>query len=163
MAEELSHIYYRLALSEAERGNLSAAVRLASCALSLEGVRDKARRLLGICLYELGETGLAAGLLAECPNLAEEARTAHNRTKAELDTVKELVRRGKLRAALRAAGNIPHQSVRVLNIRGCILAGAGRYVGAGRLFALAAEKDRGGQATAAYLGETARRAKSIWR
>lgn len=162
MAYELGHDYYRLALSAAERGDLSAAARLASCALSLEGARDKARRLLGLCLYELGDTETAANLLAECPGLAEEAQAAHGRTKSGLEAVKALVRQGKWRAALKAAESIPHQSVRMLNIRGCILAGAGRYVGAGRLFALAAEKDRGGRAASAYLGETARRVKSFW-
>jgi thioredoxin-like negative regulator of GroEL len=154
---------YLLALSAAERGDLSAAARLARLALALDGEQqDKARRLLGICLYELGDTANAADLLAEIPDLADAARETHALTKAGLDAVEQLVRRGKWRAALKAAENIPHQSVRLLNIRGCILAGAKRYARAGRLFASAGEKDRGGRAAPEYLRETAKRAKSFW-
>lgn len=159
----LGHRYYRLALSAAKCGDLSGAARLAHCAVSLDGEQDKARRLLGICLLELGDTANAASILAECPELADKARETHERTKAGLGEVEQLVRRGKWRAALKAAGKIPHQSVRLLNIRGCILAGAKRYARAGRLFALAEEKDRGGCDAQVYLRATAIRIKFFGR
>jgi tetratricopeptide (TPR) repeat protein len=158
------HRCYLLALSAAERGDLSAAARLAACALSLDEdeTRDNARRLLGLCLYELGDLETAASLLAACPDLADAAREACALTRAGLDEAERFTRRGKWRAALKAADRIPHQSARLLNIRGCILAGAGRYARAGRLFAEAMEKDAGSRFAPACLMETARRAKSFW-
>lgn len=160
--EELGHRFYLLALSSAKRGDLSDAARLAYCALSLDSKQDKARRLLGICLYEFGDTQNAASILAQIPELSDAAREAHERTVDGLSTVAQLIRRGKWRQALKAAENIPHQSVRLLNIRGCILAGEKRYVKAGRLFALAEEKDRGGHNAPGYLRETAKRVKFFW-
>jgi tetratricopeptide (TPR) repeat protein len=160
--EELGRKYYLLALSAAERGDLSGAARLSFCAFSLDEGQAKARRLLGLCLLELGNTEDAAKILAEFPDLAGGASEARALTKAGLETVERLIRRGKWRAALKAAEKIPHQSVRLLNIRGCILAGAKRYAEAGRLFALAEEKDRGGVEASEYLRETAKRAKSLW-
>jgi thioredoxin-like negative regulator of GroEL len=159
--EELGRRYYLLALSAAARGDLSDAARLAFCAFSLDAEQTNARRLLGICLLELGHTDDAANMLAEFPDLADGAREARALTKAGLEAVERLIRRGRWRAALKAAEQIPHQSVRLLNIRGCILAGAKRYAGAGRLFALAEEKDRGAAEAPAYLREAAKRAKSL--
>lgn len=160
--EELGHQYYLLALSAAEQGDLSGAARLAARALSLGGEAEKARRLLGICLFELGETESGATILADVPDLADAARETHVRFKAGLATVEELVRRGKWRAALNAAERLPNQNVRLLNIQGCILAGAKRYAAAGKRFALAAEKDKGGRAAPAYLQDAARRTKPFW-
>jgi hypothetical protein len=122
-----------------------------------------ARRLLGLCLYELGDTENAAGILAAFPDLAREAREACERERDGLAETGRLARLGKWRAALRTAEKIPHQSARLLNIRGCILAGAGRYAMAGRLFAMAAEKDAGGRAAREYLAEAARQKQSLWR
>ncbi|MDR1204860.1 MAG: hypothetical protein LBL26_05180 [Peptococcaceae bacterium] len=158
----IGHRCYLLALSAAKRGDLSAAARLAACALSLDETQDNARRLLGLCLYELGDLETAAGVLAACPDLADAAREACALTRAGLDEAERLARRGKWRAALSAADKIPHQSARLLNIRGCILAGAKRYVKAGRLFAEAMEKDTGSRFAPACLMETAKRAKSFW-
>jgi len=159
---DLGYRYYLLALSAAERGNLSEAARLAGRALSLDSGLYNARRLLGLCLYEMGDLENAARLLADFPELADGLREVRGETQAGLDEAERLLGRGKWRAALRAAQSIPHQSVRLLNIRGCILAGAKRYAEAGRLFALAAEKDRGGRAAPEYLKETAKRRKSFW-
>jgi tetratricopeptide (TPR) repeat protein len=162
LSEELGRGYYLLALSAAERSDLSAAVRFAARAVSLGNARDNVRRLMGLCLYELGEMEKAADLLAAFPDLADSARKVCASTRAGLGEVERFARRGRWRAALRAAENIPHQSVRVLKIRGCILAGAGRYAGASRLFASAWEKDGGDHAAAEYLRETARHATSFW-
>jgi tetratricopeptide (TPR) repeat protein len=155
----LGRVYYLLALSAAERGDLSACARLASLSVALGYARDGAvRRLLGLCLYELGELERAADALADCPELADEVRVSQALTKAGLADAEAFLRRGSWRAALRAVSAIPHQSVRLLNIRGCILAGSKRYARAGRLFAQALRKDAGGRAAPEYLREAAGRA-----
>jgi thioredoxin-like negative regulator of GroEL len=153
---------YLLALSAAQRGELSVAARLAACALSLEETQDNARRLLGLCLYELGNLEAAADILAVFPDLADAVREACALTQTGLEETEQFARRGKWRAALKTADRIPHQSVRLLNIRGCILAEAGHYARAGRLFAEAMEKDTGNRFTSACLMETARRTKFFW-
>ncbi|MDR1573889.1 MAG: hypothetical protein LBS24_06225 [Clostridiales Family XIII bacterium] len=163
MSEELGRRYYLLALSAAERSELSDAARLATRAVLLGNSRDDVLRLLGLCLYELGETESAADILAAFPDLADGARETCASVRAGLDETRRLARFGKWRAALKAAENIPHQSVRLLNIRGCILAGAKRYAGAGKLFALAAEKDPSGRAAPEYLRETAKYTRLCWR
>jgi tetratricopeptide (TPR) repeat protein len=124
---------------------------------------DSASRLLGLCLYELGDMENAAAILAAVPDLADGAREACERERAGLSEAGRLARLGKWRAALAVAEKIPHQSARLLNIRGCILAGAGRYAMALRLFAMAAEKDAGGSAAPKYIAEAAKRKQSIWR
>jgi hypothetical protein len=105
---------------------------------------------------------MAADTLASFPDLANAARETWERTQAGLDEAEQFARRGKWRTALKTVEKIPHQSVRLLNIRGCILAGAKRYARAGKLFAAAMEKDAGSRAASTYLRETAKREMSFW-
>ena len=53
--------------------------------------------------------------------------------------------------AMSSLKTLPHQSVRVLNIQGCLCAIAGKYAKAARFFALALEKDTGNKLAAAGL------------
>jgi tetratricopeptide (TPR) repeat protein len=123
--------YYRLALFHAAQHNLSEAIRCARLALGYNAQHGNARRLLELCLYERGE-------------YAESA-------------VQSLVERGKWRAAEKASARLPHQSVRVLLIRGCLWAVGKRYAEAARLFAEAAEADTGDRRAVLYLQEAVRK------
>jgi tetratricopeptide (TPR) repeat protein len=133
--------YYRLALFRAVQRDLSGAVVYARYACLLDPSRGDAARLLELCLYELGE---------QFP--AEEG----------LERVRVLAEQKKWLAAAKAAGAIPHQSAAVLNIRGCLLAAAGRYNKAADCFARALLKDRGSRLAAAGFAETAPRRKRFW-
>jgi tetratricopeptide (TPR) repeat protein len=154
--------YYRLALSAATRRDLSRAALYARYACLLDEGHGNAARLLGLCLYELGALNPAADVLSADPALASAAREAHRRTQADVEGIQPLIRRHKWRQAALAAGAIPHQSARVLNIQACLFAAAKRYKTAARFFAKALEKDRGSRFALAGLTETASCRKWFW-
>jgi tetratricopeptide (TPR) repeat protein len=156
MNEELGLRYYRLALSAAGRRDLTNAVVYARYACLLDPQHSDAAALLGLCLYELGES--EAPRSADAPVIGE----AQDITADALERVRSLMEQKKWRAAARAARAIPHQSVRILNIQGCIFAGAKRYALASDCFAKALAKDRGNRLAAEALAELAPRRKRFW-
>jgi tetratricopeptide (TPR) repeat protein len=136
--------YYRLALSAAVRRDLSGAAIYARYACLLDPENEDAAKLLELCLYELGE-------------VADDG----------FDQVRALASQKKWRKAEQAARAIPRQSVRVLNIRGCLLAAAKRYAQAADCFAAVLNKDRFNRLAAdgfvtANFAQTAARRKWFW-
>lgn len=148
--------YYKLALSAAAEGNLSRAVAYARYALLFDGSEENAARLLCLCLYETGETEQAAGLLPLFPDLESEVNLERAENAETYKKIRRLAKRGKWRRAYKIARTLGRRSVRVLMIRGCILAASKRYGKAARVFAKALKKDKGSIAAAAYLSEAAR-------
>lgn len=144
MNGELAARYYRLALSAAARRDLSSAVAYARYTCLLNTGHENAAKLLGLCLHEMGE-----------PN--EEYDAAAD----EFEQIRPLIQRKKWRAARRLARSIPHQSVRVLNIQGCLCACSKRYGTAARFFAKALEKDSGNRLALSALTEVTTRRKQL--
>jgi hypothetical protein len=140
---EMGGRYYRLGLGAAKRRDLSAALRYASFALTLDPEHGGAARLAEICRSELGEG------------------PAENRAPG-LEGLALLVGQKKWKAAARALRGVPGQSVRLLNIQGCLWALAKRYALAEYCFAGALEKDRGNRLAAEALAELGRRPR-FWR
>lgn len=163
MTGALGERYYRLALSAAAQRDLSGAAEYARHAMRLGAENPNAPKLLGLCLYELGELGAAHALLAGSPALAQAAGEERARAESGLEQVQALVRQKKIRRAVRAARAIPHQSVRVLNIRGCLYGGMGRYGAAVDCFSKALEKDRGNRLASAGLTDALRQRTCFWR
>jgi tetratricopeptide (TPR) repeat protein len=130
---DLEKRYYRLALSAAVRRDLSGAAIYARYVCLVDPENGDAAKLLELCLYELGVGGADDGF----------------------DQVRAVVAQKKWRKAEQAAQAISHQSVRVLNIRGCLLASAQRYAQAADCFATALSKDRFNRLAAAGFTETA--------
>jgi hypothetical protein len=146
---------YRLGLEAAKRQDLSAALRYGSFAAILEAEgnlrafrpaeepeQGGAARLVEICRYELG------GDFGEG---------------RELERIALLAGQKKWKAAARAARNLPRQTVRLLNIQGCLWALAKRYAPAADCFAGALAKDRGNKLAAEALAELGRRRIYFWR
>jgi tetratricopeptide (TPR) repeat protein len=127
--------YYRLALAAAQRRDLSGASLYARYALALNPEHEGAAILLSLCLDELGEA------VCDTPDALEKVRV--------------LAGQKKWREAEKAAKSIPRQSVRILNIRACLLAAAKRYVGAASCFAKALAMDRGNALASEGLAEVA--------
>jgi tetratricopeptide (TPR) repeat protein len=161
MNEWLSARYYRLALSAASRRDISGAARYAYRACLIGGAGGGAFRLLGLCLYELGEPEALRYFSSDSPEQAA-ARKEFNRMMVEWERIRVLVDRKKWRKAIRRAEQIPCRNVRVLNLHGCLLACAGRYGEAARFFAEALEKDRGNRLASAGLTEALNRRKKAW-
>jgi hypothetical protein len=148
--DEIARRYYRLGLAAAKRRDLTAALRYAyfACILTPEGgdesgPQDTARdamRLADLCRHELGEVRGPA-----------------------FEQIGLLVKRKKWAAAARAARAASDQSVRLLNIQGCLWALARRYAPAMDCFASALAKDRGSAFAADALAETGRRRNCLWR
>jgi tetratricopeptide (TPR) repeat protein len=136
--------YYRLALAAALRRDLSGAALYARYALALNPDHEGAVKLLELCLDELGEN--AAGETVE----------------DGLDHVRKLAEQKKWRAAEKAAQAVPRQSVRILNIRGCLLAAAKRYAQAAECFAKALVMDHSNALAAEGFAETSARRKWCW-
>jgi tetratricopeptide (TPR) repeat protein len=147
MNRELGTRYYRLALSAAAQRNLSSAQLYARYACLFDGDHEDAAKLLDLCLYELGESagGEAEGL------------------DDGLGSVRALAEKKQWRAAAKAAGAVPRQSVRVLNIQGCLWAAADCYAKAAGCFAKALAKDRDNQLAAAALADLAQRPQGFWK
>jgi tetratricopeptide (TPR) repeat protein len=143
---EIARRYYRLGLAAAKRRDLTAAFRYAlfACVLDpadgAESCLRDATRLADICRYELGE--------AQDP---------------AFEQIGLFVKQKKWAAAARAAGSVSDQSVRLLNIRGCLWALARRYASAMDCFARALAKDRGSILAADALAEIGRRRNCLWR
>jgi len=151
MKEELAMRYYQLALSCAKKRNLSKAVIYARHSLRLNAESEKAHKLLGLCLYELGELDSAMMALKGFQELSREVCAERERTIEALGRVREFVARKKWRKADVCLQGVGHESVRLLNMRGCVKAAAGRYGQATRLFSLAMNKDRGNRRTQRFL------------
>ncbi|MDR3320741.1 MAG: hypothetical protein LBS77_07580 [Desulfovibrio sp.] len=135
---------YRMALGAAKQRDLSGAVRYARYAIAVNPAHEAAPKLLTLCLGELGES------------------ICGNNTSDELATVRALAAQKKWRDAEKAARALPHQSVRVLNLRGCLLAAGKRYAPAAACFAKALTLDRGSALAATGFAETATRRKWWW-
>jgi tetratricopeptide (TPR) repeat protein len=142
-AAEIGARYYRLGLGAAKRRDLSAALRYASFACMLDPEHGGAARLVEICRLELGEG-------------PEEREPA-------LERAGLLVEQKKWKAAAKAARSISGQSVRFLNIQGCLWALANRYASAADCFARALAKDRGNRLAAEALAELGRLRACFWR
>jgi hypothetical protein len=138
---ELARHYYRMGLGAAKRRDLSAASAYAGFACLLDAEHGGASRLAEICRDELEG--------------AEETPEA-------FDRIGLLAGQKKWKAAALAAERIPYQSVRILNIRGCLLALAKRYAPAADCFAKALVKDRGNVLAAEALACLGRRRNHLW-
>ena len=162
MNGELAVQYYRLALSAAARRDLSSAALYARSACLLGGGQENAARLLGLCLYERGELAEAQNVLSSFPELAATIREECGAMENGFERIGSLVRQKKWRGAMRGARLIPHQSVRILNIQGCLCALAGDNGKAARFFAKALQKDCGDRLALAGLMEAVNRKKRLW-
>ncbi|MDR3191569.1 MAG: hypothetical protein LBT87_00720 [Treponema sp.] len=182
--------YYRLGLAAAKRRDLGAALRYASFARILEPGHEGAERLAEICRHELG---LCRASPVEPQKIAGEAilyppdslltggsREPDNRDlygpggaeirnrdglpgEAIPERIGLLAGQKKWQAAAKAAKDVPHQSVRLLNIQGCLWALAKRYEQAADCFAKVLEKDRGNTLAPEALAEIGRRWKRFGR
>jgi tetratricopeptide (TPR) repeat protein len=131
--------YYRLALLAAQRRALSGAALYARYALAFNADHEGAAKLLELCLDELGE--------------AVRGETLED----GLGPLRVLAGQKKWRAAEKAARVLPRQSVRILNIRGCLLAAAKRYAASSECFAKALRMDRGNALALEGFAETSSR------
>jgi hypothetical protein len=138
--ETIARRCYRLGLGAAKRRDLRAALNYASLARSLDPGHDGAARLAEICRCELDG--------------AEEPA---------LEGLMPLIRQKKWKAAAAAAERLPHQSVWLLGIEGCLWALAKRYNSAICCFTGVLARDRGNLLAANALAELGRRQKSFWR
>jgi hypothetical protein len=165
--------YYRLALGAAKRRDLRTALVYAdfACILGASYFADTA--YLGDTGYsqDAARFGDAAHLedaeyLADAERLAEICRYELGEEDArepELEAVGLLVRQKKWKAAALAARGLPHQSVRILMVQGCLWALARDDARAMDCFAGALTKDRGNRLAADALAEIARRRRCFWR
>jgi tetratricopeptide (TPR) repeat protein len=144
MNQELGTRYYRLALSAAAQRNLGSAAVYARYACLFDGEHQDAAKLLDLCLYELGEQ--ADGESAD----------------DGFGTVRALAEKKQWRAAAKAARTIPHQSVRLLNIQGCLWAAAKDYAKAADYFAQALARDQDNRLAAVCLEDLAQRPRRFW-
>jgi hypothetical protein len=140
IVERLGRRYYLLALAAAKQRNLTIALRYVSFANILAPGFDDAARLMEICRYELGET-----------------------QEPEPEEISIFVGQKKWKAAALAAQRISPQSVRLLNIEGCLWTLAKRYTRAADCFARALVKDRGNRLAADAFAELGRQRKCFWR
>jgi len=153
MSESLDIRYFRFALYKARHRNLSEAIVYAGCALRLNEENEKALRLLGLCLYESGDLDGAVKALEKCPELLESVCSESRRAKEIFLRTHELIKKKELHKADAVMRRLRHKSIRVLTIRGCIKAAAGRHKAAAVLFTHALCKDRGNRKAAEYLME----------
>ena len=151
MSSGLDARYYKLALYRARQRDLSGAVVFARRALIINPENEEANKLLGLCLFELGELSGAATALRGYAGLAQMVLAQRKLVSRTLPLVRELAGRKKWRRAEALLRNMGHQSVRILAIRGCLKAAANKHKAAVSLFTSALEKDRGNLSIQTYL------------
>ncbi|MCL2107602.1 MAG: hypothetical protein FWH26_11175 [Oscillospiraceae bacterium] len=159
---ELDRHYYRLALSMAARRDLSGAASHARTALAINGENGQAKRLLEICLYELGEPAPVSNMPCDAHRGDLNGQTGLGDIIHRLNDLRARTGKIKRRKAMRLLKGLHRQSVRSLNMQGCLCAIDGKYRKAARFFALALEKDRGSGLAAAGLAEASKR-RGLWR
>jgi hypothetical protein len=135
---------YRLGLAAAKRRDLGAALACAELSRVLDPEHGDAARLAEICRIELGEGG-------ETPEPEQ-----------ELSRIRLLAGQKKWKAAAALAARISPQTLRLLNIRGCLWALAKRRGPAADCFAQALAKDRGNTLAAEALACLGPR-QNLWR
>jgi tetratricopeptide (TPR) repeat protein len=156
---DLAGRYYRLGLAAAKRRDVSLALQYAERACVLDSLYRSGdapfetppdsgvQHLAEICRYELGE-GAAAFEDAD---------------QQKMEQVIVLVGQKKWRAAAAVAKSFSTQSVRPLNIQGCLWALANRYAQAADCFTKALAKDRGNRLATDALVEIGKRRMYFWR
>ncbi|MDR2070145.1 MAG: hypothetical protein LBP81_01820 [Treponema sp.] len=142
LSRALGARYYRLALGAAAARNLSAAALYSRYASLLDQEHPGAEKLFRLCRYELGESG---------------------DTGEGFEKVRLLCAEKKWREAARAAQSLPHQSVRVLNLQGCLWALAKDPAKGAGYFARALSKDRFNRLAAEGLAKLTLKRKPFWR
>ena len=140
--------YYRLALGAAVERDLSRAALYACYATLLDHEHANAEKLLRLCYRELGQ-GCGTEIFPEDRDDG-------------LERTRLLAAEKKWREAAKAAHAISHQSVRVLNIQGCLWALANDYDKGARCFALALGKDRSNRLATEGFVEIGSKRKSFW-
>ena len=148
LSRTLGTRYYRLALGAAASRDLSRAVLYAGYAVLLDHENPGAAKLLRLCRHELGEDGGTE----DFPRYTDHS----------LEAVRVLAAEKKWREAARAAHALHDQSVRVLNIQGCLWTLAKDYAKGADCFALALGKNRSSRLAAEGLAELAPKRKSFW-
>ena len=159
MNSYLSYDYYRMALFCARYNDLSRAVTLARNAICLDPDDERPRRLLGLCLYEMGYMDGAEKALLIFPELYRQVVDEHELTREAIEKIRILVAAKKIRKAKTRARKIQNQSVRVLNIRGCLLAASKRYGKAAKIFTRALKKDSGDKTALTGIMEVCKKRK----
>ncbi len=154
MSNELSEAYYKLALNNASGNDLSAAVKYAGKALAFDNGNAEAKQLLSLCLYERGEYGAAKRVSS--PDMLNEFTSMGKLLKKSWNAAKAPVGKGNFRQAEKILAEFPHQSVRMLLIRGCLLMLAKRHAQAAKLFSEASAMDNGDERAKTYLTEAVR-------
>ena len=155
-----AEIHYLIALSAASERDLSRAAMHARFSHMLCAT-EKASHLAKLCMEELGET---PGRPVRLINVGGMALVAHTpRADDGLAGIRSLVKDRKWLAAACQAKALPKQSVRVLNMRGCIYAQARLYGKAIECFSKALEKDCGNRLAIEGLAEAIRRRREFWR
>jgi tetratricopeptide (TPR) repeat protein len=129
ITEDLGRRYYRLGLAAAKRRDLRTALAYAKFACFLYPEQAGAVRLAEICRIELGE------------EIPEPDSPSNSAPESPLNRIALLVSKKKWKDAALAARSF--QSVRFLNIQGCLWALARRYGSAFDCFAKVLTKDRG--------------------
>ena len=159
----LSARYYRLALAAAARHDLGAAWSYARFALMIDAQNMKAVALMELCAYEMGEYREIQELFATERSLFD---VAIDEEKSLIDDllvqVRVFVQQKKWRKAILALQAIPHQSVRILNIMGCLFALSGRFGTASEYFAKALALDCGNRLAMAGFADSVKRRKRFW-
>ncbi|MDR1467954.1 MAG: hypothetical protein LBT00_01530 [Spirochaetaceae bacterium] len=153
---DLAGRYYRLGLAAAKRRDVSLALQYAERAGVLESLYGNtfdappdsgARHLAELCRHELGE----------------DSAVFENADREKMERVSALAGAKKWRAAANVARSISSQSVRLLNIQGCLWVMANRYAQAADCFTKALAKDRGNRLAADALVEIGKRRMYFWR
>jgi hypothetical protein len=176
-AMDMARRYYRLGLAAAKRRDLGSALRYADLACLLKSLGRAYAPNQSDMLHEDGEprqdnTLYQGGMPHEddepepddMSRLAEICRyELGNDAEGGLEQVAALAGQKKWQAAAAAAKAVPRQTVRLLNIQGCLWYLAKRYAYAADCFANALAKDRGNRLAADALVEIRRQRKYFWR
>jgi hypothetical protein len=152
--------YYRLALAAAARRDLSRAALYARYAVTLDHEHRDAVKLLRLCRYELGEPGGTERLPEELADSADPGIPGE--PEKGLEKVRLFAEGRAWREAARAARSLPRQSVRVLNIQGCLWALANDPAKGADYFARALIKDRSNRIASEGLAELTRKRRRFW-
>lgn len=150
MNHKLPERYFARALDQAEKSDVSAALRTVSSALGMLPEDERSWKLAGLCYYQLGNYAMAGYCFDRLTDEREEWQAAALLKQEEMNPVIALVEQGnykKAAASLAAAD----KTIGEWNYLGCLYAVLGRREQAAECFTKVLAMDRSNAGAIKYL------------
>lgn len=161
MNHKLPEIYFAMALDQAEKSDVSAALRTVSSALGMMPEDERFWKLAGLCYYQLGNYEMAGYCFGRITEEREEWQAAAHNKQDEMNPVIALAEQGNYKKAA-ASLSAADKTIGEWNYLGCLYAVLGRREQAADCFVKVLAMDRSNACALKYLSGLDQMKKRKW-